>query len=47
VARNPWVGVRFNTRHLKLYRELGYTAREEVAEIYEGARETGRDITRV
>lgn len=41
-----YAGVRFNTRHIKLQRELGMTVREQVAEIYEGARETGRDITR-
>lgn len=46
VAANPWTGVRFSTRHLKLQRELGMTVREQVAEIYEGARETGADITR-
>lgn len=39
-------GVRFNVRHLKAQNQRGYTVREEVAEIYEGARERGADIMR-
>jgi hypothetical protein len=46
VPASRFAGIRFNTRHLKLQRELHQTVREQVAEIYEGARETGRDITR-
>lgn len=39
-------GIRFSIRHLKLQNEMGQTVREQVAEIYEGARERGADITR-
>ena len=39
-------GVRFSIRHLKAQNDRHYTVREEVAEIYQGARERGADITK-
>lgn len=41
-----YAGVRFSVRHLRAQNQRHYTVREEVAEIYEGARERGADITK-
>lgn len=46
-GNSPFNNVHFTIRHLRAQNQRHYTVREEVAEIYEGARERGADITKV
>ena len=47
VGNSPYANVNFSIRYLRAQNQRHYTVREEVAEIYEGARERGADITKV
>lgn len=46
-GNSPFNGVNFSIRYLRAQNQRHYTVREEVAEIYEGARERGADIMKV